>query len=260
MANLPKNVAIIMDGNGRWAQKRLHPRVWGHVRGSFVVSDIVEEAQDLGLNSLTLFAFSTENWSRPVSEIKVLIKLLDKFLARETGRILENKIQFKVIGNLESLPAVLRSRIAGLETQTAAHTGLKLIFAFNYGGRSEIVNAANLAIASGKQVLTENDISQFLYQPAVPEIDLLIRTSGEQRISNFLLWQLAYSELAFTNSLWPDFSKMEFRSIIENVSTRQRRFGSYEKASSYTDIANRAQEHQLQFKEELDQSNDKHQS
>lgn len=221
------HVAIIMDGNGRWAQTRTHPRVWGHIRGSSVVSNIVEEATDLGIKALTLYAFSTENWSRPASEIKVLFGLLKKFLNRERKRILDNDICFKVIGEIEELPKETINLIHDLESLTKDNKGLKLTFGFGYGGRKEIVHSVNKFILNNKdKLITEEDIGKNLYSPENGDVDLLIRTGGDQRISNFLLWQMAYSELFFTNTKWPEFGRKEFREIYQYVSQRERRFGN----------------------------------
>ena len=226
MSSLIKNVAIIMDGNGRWAKRRFRPRIWGHVRGSSIVSNIVEEADSLGIESLTLYAFSTENWSRPESEVLNLFKLLKKFLQKEKKRIMTNKIRFKVIGHAHNLPHETLSLLNELEEMSAGHTGLKLTFAFGYGGRDELICGFNRFIKEnpGKQ-LEENDFPKYLFNADVPEIDLLIRTGGDSRISNFLLWQIAYAELFFTSTMWPDFTRKEFRDIIEDVSKRERRFG-----------------------------------
>jgi len=221
------HVAIIMDGNGRWAQGRLRPRVWGHVRGAGVVSEIVKVADDLGISALTLYAFSTENWSRPVEEVSLLFKLLKKFLLKERVRILSNNIKFKVIGELNGLPLETVDLIQKMEESTKHASGLKLTFAFNYGARSEIVRAVNRFIDSNQgEHISEKDLDEHMYRPETGDIDLLIRTGGEQRISNFLLWQIAYSELYFTPTKWPDFTSQEFTKIIENVAGRERRFGA----------------------------------
>ncbi|ATH06592.1 di-trans,poly-cis-decaprenylcistransferase [Halobacteriovorax marinus] len=222
-----KHIAIIMDGNGRWAQSRSHERIWGHIRGSKIVSNIVEEADDLGAKALTLYAFSTENWSRPVGEVKVLFKLLKKFLLKERNRILKNNIQFKVMGDITKLPEKTQSLIAELENDSKDNKGLKLTFAFGYGGRDEIVQAANKFIKEnpGKE-LTEELLQSYLLMPHLGDVDLLIRTGGDQRISNFLLWQSAYAELYFTQTKWPDFTRKEFKEIFEFVSKRERRFGN----------------------------------
>ncbi|WP_372655439.1 polyprenyl diphosphate synthase [Halobacteriovorax sp.] len=222
-----KHIAIIMDGNGRWAQSRSHERIWGHIRGSRIVSKIVEEADELGVKALTLYAFSTENWSRPVGEVTVLFKLLKKFLLKERSRILKNNIQFKVMGDTSKLPEKTKSLIASLEGESQSNTGLMLTFAFGYGGRDEIVQATNKFIKEnpGKE-LTEELLQSYLLMPQLGDVDLLIRTGGDQRISNFLLWQSAYAELYFTETKWPDFTRVEFKKIVEFVSKRERRFGN----------------------------------
>jgi undecaprenyl diphosphate synthase len=221
------HVAIIMDGNGRWANKRFHPRIWGHVRGSAVVSNIVQAADDQGLKALTLYAFSTENWSRPVEEVSTLFKLLKKFLHKEKDRIVSNNIKFKVIGEIQHLPCETIQLIQEIEAITKNATGLKLTFAFSYGGRTEIIRAVNAFIAAspGKE-MTEADMLNHLYRPELGDVDLMIRTGGEQRISNFLIWQMAYAELYFTPTKWPDFTASEFKKIIDHVSGRERRFGN----------------------------------
>jgi undecaprenyl diphosphate synthase len=228
-----KHVAIIMDGNGRWANQRMRPRVWGHVRGSGVVSDIVEAADDFGVKALTLYAFSTENWSRPNDEVGVLFKLLYKFLVKETKRLIKNKVSFRVIGDVSKLPTQTQSIIRELEEITKDFEGLKLTFCFSYGARSEMVYAVNKFIAEnpGKEI-SHLDIEKSLMRPETGDVDLLIRTGGEQRVSNFLLWQIAYAELCFTPTKWPDFTPREFYSILSSVSKRERRFGGI---SSSTD-------------------------
>jgi len=226
------HVAIIMDGNGRWAQGRLRPRVWGHIRGAGVVSELVEVANSLEISALTLYAFSTENWSRPVEEVTLLFKLLKKFLYKERARILSNNIKFKVIGELNGLPLETVQLIQEMEKSTESATGLKLTFAFNYGSKSEIVRAINRFIDKNQgQHISERDLDENMYRPETGDIDLLIRTGGEQRISNFLLWQIAYAELYFTPTKWPDFTTQEFVKIIENVAGRERRFGAVSKSS-----------------------------
>jgi undecaprenyl diphosphate synthase len=222
-----KHVAIIMDGNGRWANKRFRPRVWGHVRGSGVVSDIVKASDDIGLKALTMYAFSTENWSRPLEEVSTLFRLLKKFLMKEKARILSNNIKFKVIGEIQNLPHETVELIKEIEGLTANATGLNLTFAFNYGGRTEILRAVNAFQASdANRPMSETDLDNFLYRPETGDVDLMIRTGGEQRISNFLLWQMAYAELYFTPTKWPDFTASEFTKILEHVSCRERRFGN----------------------------------
>lgn len=222
-----KHVAIIMDGNGRWAQMRSHPRVWGHVRGSGVVADIVEAADNCGISALTMYAFSTENWSRPQTEVRVLFNLLYKFLRRERERILKNNIRFKIMGDIANLPAQTKNLISQLEAESQFNTGLKLTFAFGYGGRAEITQALNRFMKEnpGKEI-TEEELAKKLLIPDLGDVDLLIRTGGDHRVSNFLLWQIAYAELYFTETKWPDFSTLEFQEILEAVSKRERRFGS----------------------------------
>lgn len=230
-----KHVAIIMDGNGRWAQGRCRPRVWGHVRGSSIVSEMVEEANDLGLRALTLYAFSTENWSRPPKEVMTLFSLLRKFLLKERARIIKNQIQFRVIGDYKSLPQVTIDLIEELQEETKDHKGLKLSFAFGYGGRSEIISSVNSLIAEGKTTITEEDLQSRLFYPEAGDVDLLIRTGGDQRVSNFLLWQIAYAELFFTSTKWPDFTREEFRGIVYQVAGRERRFGQIQSVDSLSE-------------------------
>jgi undecaprenyl diphosphate synthase len=222
-----KHVAIIMDGNGRWAKQRSHPRVWGHVRGSAVVSDIVKEADHLGIEALTMYAFSSENWSRPQTEVRVLFNLLYKFLKKERERIIKNNIRFRIMGDISNLPEQTRKLISQLECESQYHTGLKLTFAFGYGGRSEITFAVNKFIDEnpGKQIC-DSELSRYLMIQDLGDVDLLIRTGGDQRVSNFMLWQIAYAEMFFTKTKWPDFTVTEFRYIIEQISKRERRFGA----------------------------------
>lgn len=226
MLNSIKNVAIIMDGNGRWAKYRGRPRVWGHIRGTKVVREIVTEASHLGLNSLTLYAFSTENWSRPTNEVSTLFKILKKFLKKERKLILDQGIQFKVIGNYKVLDSEIVSLIEDLQEETRHAEGLNLNLAVNYGGRSEIVDAVNSFMKSNQaREMTEDDLAAHLYNPELRDIDVLIRTAGDVRISNFLLWQMSYAELYFSPLKWPDFTAEEFKKIIQDAGDRERRFG-----------------------------------
>ncbi|MBA2404263.1 MAG: di-trans,poly-cis-decaprenylcistransferase [Bdellovibrionales bacterium] len=243
-----KHVAIIMDGNGRWANQRFRPRIWGHVRGSNVVSDIVRSADESGLKALTLYAFSTENWSRPLEEVSTLFKLLKKFLLREKEKILANNLKFKVIGEIQNLPPETINLIKEVEELTKNATGLNLTFAFGYGGRVEILRAVNLFQAAhpGRE-MTESDLNSLMYRPEVGDVDLMIRTGGEQRISNFLLWQMAYAELYFTPTKWPDFSANEFKKIIHNVSNRERRFGNVNAQNGLVDSSERAEANKASF-------------
>jgi len=243
-----KHVAIIMDGNGRWANNRFHPRIWGHVRGSAVVSNIVSAADELKLKTLTLYAFSTENWSRPLEEVSTLFKLLKKFLIKEKDRILLNNIKFRVMGDIDSLPTETINLIKEMEGLTSDASGLNLIFAFNYGGRSEIIRSVNLfQKMNPDKLLTESDLNQFLYCPEIGDVDLMIRTGGEQRISNFLIWQMAYAEMYFTETKWPDFTPKEFREIIQKVSRRERRFGNVSDQHHLGDSMSKAESNKLTF-------------
>lgn len=241
LENQFKHVAIIMDGNGRWAEARSHARVWGHIRGSRIVSEIVEEADDLGVESLTLYAFSTENWSRPLLEVKTLFLLLKKFIKKEKKRIISNNIRFKVMGDISPLPDETKSLIYELETLTKNAKGLKLNFAFGYGGRDEIIKSVNCFIKKnpGKE-LTKEDLAENLLIPEIKDVDLLIRTGGDMRVSNFLLWQIAYAELYFTKTKWPEFKRSEFRQIILETNDRERRFGSIDKSDSLNENEIRA--------------------
>ena len=199
-----RHVAIIMDGNGRWAKQRFRPRIWGHVRGANRVSAIVDEAARLGLESLTLYTFSTENWSRPTDEITNLFKILKKFLQKEKKNLIKNNIKFDVIGNYRVLDTKIVQIIDDIKYKTEKNTGLNLSLAINYGGRAEIVDAVNVFFKENRtREITEKDITEYLYNTNLTNIDLLIRTAGDTRISNFLLWQISYAELFFTETKWP---------------------------------------------------------
>lgn len=216
-----------MDGNGRWAKLRSHPRVWGHVRGTAVVSEIVEAADTLGVEALTMYAFSSENWCRPQTEVSVLFNLLYKFLRKERQKIITNKVRFRIMGDISNLPEHTKKLIAQLENETRYNIGLKLTFAFGYGGRSEISSAMNRFIRENPgQEISDEILNNYLMIPDLGDVDLLIRTGGDQRISNFMLWQIAYAEMYFTPTKWPDFNAFEFKEILELVSKRERRFGA----------------------------------
>jgi undecaprenyl diphosphate synthase len=239
-----KHIAVIMDGNGRWAQQRHRPRVWGHIRGAHVVSEIVEAADEAGVSALTLYAFSTENWSRPVSEVKVLFALLKKFVQRERNKIIRNQVRFRVIGDITHLPAETQKLVTQLEQDTSHHCGLKLTFAFSYGGRDEILKAfQKMALENKNDHITEEMFNQYLMTHDCGDVDLLIRTGGEMRVSNFLLWQLAYAELYFSKTQWPDFTSEEFKNILSEVSKRQRRFGFIQEGFAPKDIVRKSHEH-----------------
>ena len=224
---LPRHVAIIMDGNGRWAGQRHLPRVEGHRAGIDAVRDVVETSARLGLEVLTLYAFSVENWKRPPTEVSTLMMLLKRYLRSELSTLLGNNIRFHVIGRTEALSKDVLEELRDAERKTASNTGMLFNIALNYGGRSEIVDAARRAMASGldPQDLDEQAFASFLYTAGQPDPDLLIRTSGEMRVSNFLLWQIAYAEIWVTDTLWPDF---RCRHLLEGVlayQKRDRRFG-----------------------------------
>lgn len=226
MENLPRHLAIIMDGNGRWAEKRGLPRVFGHRVGIARVREIIEECARLGIKVLTLYAFSTENWSRPEKEIKFLFRLLKSYLRREGRKLLKNNIVVRTIGDVDKLPPDVREAVKKIVQETSANTGLIVNLALNYGGRQEIINAINRYWRSErKEPLDEKNFSRYLDTAGLPDPDLIIRTSGEMRLSNFLLWQSAYSELYFTPVLWPDFHKKELLRALEEYPRRQRRFG-----------------------------------
>lgn len=232
-----KNIAIIMDGNGRWAKERNRPRVWGHIRGAQTVSKIVEESCAAGLDSLTLYSFSTENWSRPSDEVKNIFKLLKKYLKGERSSMLRNNIRFNVIGNYGVLDTEIVELIDELTSITAGNKGLNLNLAVNYGGRAELLDAINSFVRKNPgQQLREEDISNSLYNPGVKDIDLLIRTAGDQRISNFLLWQVSYAEFVFTDTKWPEFTVDEYKKILDKAGLRDRRFGSIDNNANQDDI------------------------
>lgn len=246
--NKLRHVAIIMDGNGRWATMRSRPRVWGHIRGSSVVADIVEEADACGVQALTLYAFSTENWCRPQTEVRVLFALLKKFLLKERPRLLKNQVRFRMMGDLSHLPKDTQNLINSLENETKDFKGLKLTFAFSYGGRAEIVSAVNNWVEKNPgQKLTIESLQESLLVPDLGDVDLLIRTGGDQRISNFMLWQVAYAELYFTHTKWPDFTALEFRSILENTGKRERRFGSVSAEENLNQTVQKAHQNKFQL-------------
>ena len=228
---IPKHVAIIMDGNGRWAKKRNMPRVKGHYEGMQTVKKITKYASKLGIKYLTLYAFSTENWARPKEEVSYLMDLPEKMFTSFMPELMENNVKVEVIGVVEKLPENTRKAVEDAVEQTKNNTGLKLIFALNYGSKDEIVTAVK-RIAQGAanneykvEEIDEQLISDNLFTKDTPDPDLLIRTSGEQRISNFLLWQIAYSEFIFTKVAWPDFVEEEFYKALLEYQSRDRRFG-----------------------------------
>lgn len=229
--NLPKHVAIIMDGNGRWAKKKGNPRIFGHKKGVEAVRDVVEGAAEIGIDYLTLYTFSTENWNRPRGEIDALMSLLVSTINKEIKTLMENNVRLKSIGNLDNMPgSVARNLKAGIQ-KTRKNTGLTLVLALSYSSRWEILNAVkNLAGDVREEKIDPEDIDQDIFEAylntsGIPDPELLIRTSGEYRISNYLLWQIAYAELYFTPTLWPDFRREHLFQAIADYQSRERRFG-----------------------------------
>ena len=230
---LPQHIAIIMDGNGRWAQRRHLPRVAGHRVGTQAARTVIETCASLGINALTLYAFSMENWRRPKAEIDFLMRLLREYLRKELPIIHRNNIRMLVIGRHDQLPDEVRADIDRAMEQTAGNTGMKLAVALNYGGRAEIVDAFNRILdrvrnnnnGLASHAVDEELISQNLYTAGLPDPDLLIRTSGEMRVSNFLLWQIAYAEIYVTETLWPDFSRAQLYTALLDFQKRERRYG-----------------------------------
>ncbi|HRU39358.1 MAG TPA: isoprenyl transferase [Candidatus Goldiibacteriota bacterium] len=228
---LPVHVAVIMDGNGRWAKKRNLPRIFGHREGAKSVRAVTEAAAEAGIKYLTLYAFSTENWKRPEKEVDFLMGLLENHLKTELPVMMKNNVRLHTIGNILALPERVQKKLKIVKRKTSSNTGLNLVLALNYGARDEITAAVRKIAFNAKKGLINpckighEDISRQLYTADIPDPDLLIRTSGEMRISNFLLWQIAYSELYVTKVLWPDFRKKEFLKALREFSRRERRFG-----------------------------------
>jgi undecaprenyl diphosphate synthase len=224
---LPAHIAVIMDGNGRWAAQRHLPRVEGHRAGIEAVRDIVESSARIGIQVLTLYAFSVENWKRPAAEVSTLMMLLKRYLRSELNTLLKNDIRFKVVGRMEDLARDVQRELLDAEQRTAANGGMLFNIALNYGGRAEIVEAAKRLIADrvAPDALDEQRFASYLYTAGQPDPDLLIRTSGEMRVSNFLLWQIAYAEIWVTDTLWPDFRKRHLLEAIVAYQKRDRRYG-----------------------------------
>jgi undecaprenyl diphosphate synthase len=224
----PTHVGIIMDGNGRWAEMRGLPRIEGHRRGAERAKQIVSAASNLGVKALTLYTFSIENWQRPTDEVSMLMKILETYLRKYLEDLLKENIRFKAVGETWRLPKNIRSLIKETEEKTLENTGMVLISALSYGGRNDIIRAVRKAVALGMEPenISEESFSGLLDTAGLPPVDLIIRTSGEIRISNFLLWESAYAELYFTNTHWPDFSEDEFARAIEDYRARERRFGA----------------------------------
>jgi undecaprenyl diphosphate synthase len=224
---LPVHIAVIMDGNGRWAAQRHLPRVEGHRAGIDAVRDTVETAARLGIQVLTLYAFSVENWKRPAAEVGTLMLLLKRYLRSELNTLLKNNIRFRVIGRIEELASDIQDELHLAIDRTAKNSGMLFNIALNYGGRAEIVDAARRAIESGvrPEDLDEERFARFLYTAGQPDPDLLIRTSGEMRVSNYLLWQIAYAEIYVTETLWPDFRRRHLLEAVLAYQKRERRYG-----------------------------------
>ena len=231
---VPKHIAIIMDGNGRWAGMRKLPRVAGHKAGIESVRDVIESAAQLGIDALTLYAFSVENWKRPKREINTLMTLLKEYIRRELKNVKKNNIRFQAIGRIHELEESVRKELQRATHETHKNTGMILNVALNYGGRAELVDTFNRLFRELKQnghqaPVDEETISRFLYTSGLPDPDLLIRTSGEMRISNFLLWQIAYSEIYITSTYWPDFRRKDLLEAILEYQQRDRRYGAIKK-------------------------------
>lgn len=222
--NVPNHIAIIMDGNGRWAKNQNKPRVFGHKAGANTLRKIMEYCNKIGVTYLTVYAFSTENWKRSQEEVDALMFLFKSYIKSERENLLKNKIRFMVSGREEGVNPSLMEAIKELEEATSKDYEMTLNIAFNYGGRAEITDAVNKILKEGKTSITEEEFSKYLYND-IPDPDFVIRTSGEFRISNFLLWQLAYSEIYITDVYWPDFDEKELDKAIESYNKRERRFG-----------------------------------
>lgn len=229
---IPQHVAVIMDGNGRWAEKRHLPRLEGHRRGVHAFEDMVDTALEHGIKYLTLYVFSMENWNRPHAEVAGLMELLGHTLEKQSHKIMERNIRLRVMGRMQDLPGGVQFMLSDLIKKTESHTALQLIIALSYSSRMEIVEAMRRMAAKVQNgelepgAIDEAVVREHLYLPDVPDPDLLIRTSGEQRLSNFLLWQLSYTELYITPCLWPDCTKEDFKEALADFSRRRRRFGS----------------------------------
>lgn len=222
---VPKHVGIIMDGNGRWAKQRGKKRTYGHKEGAKSVEAILLKAKEMGIEYITLYAFSTENWKRPKDEVETLMKMFKQFLKEERKTLRKNNMRLKVIGRREGLSKELIKLIDECEEELKDNDGLELNLAVNYGGRPELLDAINALIEEGKKEVTEDDIKRKLYNPTLPDPELIIRTSGEYRLSNFLLWQSTYSEIYISEVYWPEFREDEFEKAIDNYLGRERRFG-----------------------------------
>ena len=231
MSNIPRHVAIIMDGNGRWARKNGLPRIAGHRAGAGAIKEAIKGARESGVEILTLYAFSTENWKRPKYEVAALFKLLEDYIDKEAENLHRNGIRLSVIGKIEELPEMVQKKINSVLEKTRENKSLTLNLALNYGGRTEIVDAARKIVRDCQsqklkvEEIDENKFAGYLYTKDMPDPDLLIRTSGEMRVSNFLLWQISYAEIYVTKKLWPDFKKRDFKKAVDDYRRRERRYG-----------------------------------
>lgn len=223
---LPRHIAFIMDGNGRWATLRKKPRTFGHSKGSQVIRSIVEKCFNSGIEVVSLYAFSTENWSRPKEEVDKIFSLLKKFIDKYTNTLIKNKARLLVSGDVNALPADLKNSIEKVEELTGKFSDHVLNIAINYGARAEIVMAVQKLLKENVTTVTEQSFSEYLYTAGLPDVDMIVRTSGEKRISNFLLYQSAYAELYFTDVLWPDFNVAELEKALEWFNGRKRRYGN----------------------------------
>lgn len=226
----PQHIAIIMDGNGRWAEERRKPRIFGHQEGVNSVREITTECSRLHLKQLTLYAFSMENWKRPEAEVTFLMGLLQQFLTKERNTLMENAVRLTSIGHIHELPSAVKKVLFETQEMTALNQGLNLCLALSYGGKTEIIDAVNTLFqkrfkAENTSLITDQELSQYMYQPGMLEPDLLIRTSGEMRLSNFLLWHISYTELYVTPCYWPDFRSEQLHLAIREYASRDRRFG-----------------------------------
>jgi undecaprenyl diphosphate synthase len=239
MSNRLQHLAIIMDGNGRWAQLKNKPRTFGHIKGARVAKKMITYASDLGIKYLTLYAFSTENWLRPQDEVGFLMRLLERYLIKETTNLIKKNIRFTIIGDLNRLPTGVQKQVQNSIEKTAKCTGLQVCFAISYSSRQEITGAVQKIVElvnSGKisaNEITEDLIQKNLMTAAIPDPDLILRTSGESRLSNFLMWQAAYSELIFSKVLWPDFTTKDFDDCCKDFFCRNRRFGKIDAELSF---------------------------
>lgn len=223
--NIPSHVAVIMDGNGRWARKQGLDRVNGHFKGVSSARETIEACVDLNISYLTLYVFSKENWNRPEFEVNCLMSLLVETIYKEIESLMEKNVRVYPIGEIANLPENARKSLEDVVQRTSVNTGMTLMLAISYSGREEIIRAVNMLVASGKKVIGEDDIRGCLYNPEAPDPELMIRTGGEMRISNFLLWQCAYTEIYVTPKLWPDFRKEDFLDAVLDYQGRERRFG-----------------------------------